>query len=312
MERNGGFHSIVIVCILILALAGSAGAQYGGGSGRPDDPYLIYTPEQMNAIGADPNDWDKHFQLRADIDLAQYTGAAFNLIGMPGMVTRIHGGGTAETPTAFAGSFDGNGHTIANFTYRCEELAYIGLFARVDDPNAEIRNVRLSNPDIDAGTGTNVGALVGYLRDGTITSCHVEGGTLLGADNVGGLIGYNDQGAIINCDAGSNVSGERNIGVLVGRQNRGAVANCRAAGSAAGENSVGGLIGSNAGTVTNCYALGTVNGDRDTGGLLGKTDGGTVTCCYAAGPVAGTSASDTGGLIGWNWGSSVLACFWDV
>ncbi|MHC4546857.1 MAG: hypothetical protein ACYSYL_20460, partial [Planctomycetota bacterium] len=26
--------------------------KYGGGSGRPDDPYLIYTAEQMNTIGA--------------------------------------------------------------------------------------------------------------------------------------------------------------------------------------------------------------------------------------------------------------------
>jgi len=27
-------------------------AQYGGGTGEPNDPYLIYTAEQMNEIGA--------------------------------------------------------------------------------------------------------------------------------------------------------------------------------------------------------------------------------------------------------------------
>ena len=43
--------------------------KYGGGTGEPNDPYLIYTPEQMNAIGAEPNDWSKHFKLMADIDL---------------------------------------------------------------------------------------------------------------------------------------------------------------------------------------------------------------------------------------------------
>ena len=30
----------------------TAQAQYGGGTGEPNDPYLIYTAEQMNAIGA--------------------------------------------------------------------------------------------------------------------------------------------------------------------------------------------------------------------------------------------------------------------
>ena len=45
-----------------------AEAQYGGG--KPNDPYLIYTAEQMNAIGTGANDWDKHFKLMADIELS--------------------------------------------------------------------------------------------------------------------------------------------------------------------------------------------------------------------------------------------------
>jgi hypothetical protein len=44
-------------------------AKYGGGTGEPNDPYLIYTTEQMNTISIDPNDWDKHLRLMADIDL---------------------------------------------------------------------------------------------------------------------------------------------------------------------------------------------------------------------------------------------------
>jgi len=34
-----------------------AEAQYGGGSGTAEEQYLICTAEQMNAIGADENDW---------------------------------------------------------------------------------------------------------------------------------------------------------------------------------------------------------------------------------------------------------------
>ncbi len=42
--------------------------KYGGGNGTEANPYLIRTSCQMNAIGADSNDWDAHFKLVADID----------------------------------------------------------------------------------------------------------------------------------------------------------------------------------------------------------------------------------------------------
>ena len=47
-------------------------AKYGGGTAEPNDPYLIYTAEHLNALGAEPNDYDKHFKLMADIDLSGY------------------------------------------------------------------------------------------------------------------------------------------------------------------------------------------------------------------------------------------------
>ena len=73
-------------------------AQYGGGTGEPNDPYLIFTAAQMNAIGAEPNDWDKHFKLKEDIDLKDFGGSSFNLIGSSLQPFRV--------------VFDGGGHTI--------------------------------------------------------------------------------------------------------------------------------------------------------------------------------------------------------
>ena len=87
MESNRKPVIVVAVCALVAASCPLARAQYGGGAGEPNDPYLIYTAEQMNAIGADPNDWDKHFKLMADIDLSQYTGTEFNLIGSAGITS---------------------------------------------------------------------------------------------------------------------------------------------------------------------------------------------------------------------------------
>ena len=43
----------ISLLLVMLCFSGlTAQAQYGGGSGEPNDPYLIYTAEQMNTIGA--------------------------------------------------------------------------------------------------------------------------------------------------------------------------------------------------------------------------------------------------------------------
>ena len=84
MERRNPYGWGCAVCVVVMGLCGVTFAQYGGGSGTAEDPYLIYTAEEMNAIGADPNDWDKHFLLMADIDLSGYMYSSFNLIGTGG------------------------------------------------------------------------------------------------------------------------------------------------------------------------------------------------------------------------------------
>ena len=70
----------LVVVALVVALTVNAVAKYGGGSGTEGDPYQIWDANQMQAIGADANDWDKHFILMADIDLGQFTSSEFNII----------------------------------------------------------------------------------------------------------------------------------------------------------------------------------------------------------------------------------------
>ena len=65
---NSSLWSMVLVASSLLAAA--AQAKYGGGEGTAQEPYLIYTAEQMNTIGLHREDWDKHFKLMADIDLS--------------------------------------------------------------------------------------------------------------------------------------------------------------------------------------------------------------------------------------------------
>lgn len=132
MVRKNQFFTVLIVFLLGVCPGWALAGTYSGGMGEPNDPYRIATAEDMQAIGADPNDWDKHFVLVADINLADYTGTQFNIIG-------THFG--SDDPKPFAGVFDGNGFAILNFTYEANDIDSVGLFGRVDDPNAEIRDL---------------------------------------------------------------------------------------------------------------------------------------------------------------------------
>jgi len=202
---------------------------YGGGNGETNDPYLIYTAEQLNTIGLATCDWDKHFRLMADIDLSSLNGTSFNIIG-------------TFWANPFTGVFDGIGHTISNFNYIYTATDSIGFFGYV---RGVIKDLGLIDPNVDAGTGRDVGSLVGDLVGGTITNCYVEGGSVSGVDYVGGLVGWNDIfGTITNCYATGSVSGNRCVGGLVGTNDHyGTITNCYSIGGVSGEEYVGGLVG---------------------------------------------------------------------
>ncbi len=287
---------LVVICCCCL----SAQGKYGGGTGEPNAPYLIYTAEQMNAVGTDSNDWDKHFKLMADIDLSGFTGTSFNIIGYLVILFDYK---------PFTGVFDGNDHTISNFTYSSTGTDYIGLFGYV---SGIIKNLGLIDPNVDAGTGSCVGSLVG-INSGTITNCYAQGGCVAGESDVGGLVGsaYNK---ITNCYATANVTGDECVGGLVGR-NGGTINSCYAGGSVRGDSYVGGLVGNNylSNIISNCYATGNVSAHAEVGGLVGHNWQGTIFNCYATGAVDGNDF--TGGLVGREYGvgglGSYTSCFFD-
>ena len=330
-----------------------AGPAYGGGTGTPDAPYLIYTAEHLNSIGLAPSHWDKYFQLMADIDLAAFDGKdgrpAFNIIA-PGEERSDCDWGSRPQGIPFAGVFDGNGHSIPNFTYASTDAANtcIGLFGIVGGPTARIKDLRLIGPNVTQGSVTRgtVGCLVGWLKNGTISGCCVQGGNVRGVRSVGGVVGSNgywhgrsgSSGTISNSYASVSVNGKNYVGGLVGENrvgtvnqcystgaviatgeygsvgglvgnNDGAVTNCYSTGAVSGREEVGGLVGGNASTVTNCYSTSTVSGENNVGGLVG-TNGGSLAYCYSTGAVSGMSS--VGGLVGIYWGGTVTASFWDT
>jgi hypothetical protein len=283
IKIRGEFFAAVIVSGLLIS---SICLGYSGGSGTPEDPYRIATAEDLNDIGNHPEDWEKHFILINDVDLVQYTGTKFNIIG--------------KGPTYFTGIFNGNGHKIFNFTWTSDSIGNIGLFSIVGS-GGQVKNLKMENVDVNAINGYCVGGLAG-TNVGTITNCYSTG-SVTGYRYVSGLVGYN-YGTVTNCYSIGSVTGNDGagrLGGLVGENWYGTITNCYSTGIVTGNaGCVGGLVGLNyQSTVTNCYSTSIVDGGDFVGGLVGGNYGGTISYCYSTGSVSGAS-SLVGGLVGWN------------
>lgn len=261
------FSRMTLVFIVLGVSFRPAQAQYGGGAGEPNDPYLICTAEQMNAIGLNPADWDKHFKLVADIDLASLGDTQCNIIG-------------SDPNRPFTGVFDGNQHVILNLMYRHGNRDHAGLFGYIGDPNAKVVNLGLVHIHIEAGTGRSVGSLVGCLAEGIIANCFAAGGQVAGAVAVGGLVGEN-RGLIANSYTTCAVVGGGCVGGLAGTN------------GACGR---GGDTPCHSGVVSCCYSRGPVTAAEYVGGLVGFPKAGRIRSSFWNTETSGqaTSAGGTG------------------
>ncbi len=314
---------------LFLTIVSTATGKYSGGTGEPNDPYQIATAADLITLGEDPNDYDKHFILTADIDLdPNLPGRKIfdKAVIAPAYCNQIRG----TQGSAFAGVFDGRDHKLSHLTILGGD--YLGLFGRMGS-TARVSNLRVEAVDV-SGTGVCIGGLVGS-NAGSINASSSSGlvrgiaADWIWAGNeaeeaVGGLVGEN-RGSITSSDSTALVSGNHYyfyIGGLVGHS-RGEITLSYSSGSVNGsataeswaDQSVGGLVGENQATIAssystasvsgnhNCYSVaGLVTGGSRVGGLIGNNPEGSVSHCYSTGPVGGYCV---GGLVGYNGGSIV-------
>lgn len=272
---NNLAHPFIALVFLWILLAGPvAQAQYGGGSGTEDDPYLIYTADHLNQIGLNESDLDKQFLLMADINLGEYQKREFNIIG-------------SEAEHPFEGVFDGNGFRILNFSYKAAQQDYVGLFGIVGEPQGddagEIRDLGLVDVNVDGGQGDSTGGLVGFLAKGQIVNCYVRSGTVRNHGYfVGGLAGA-CWGQILSCYADVKVQGVYQAGGLVGLLDETAtMINVYSRGRVSGIQYVGGLVGDmrESSCIENAYATGRVTGELNYAGLVGINDGEIIRCFW--------------------------------
>ena len=182
--------------------------QFAGGSGTFEDPYLIETAEQLNAVRKGPSN---HYKLIADIDLSDWgnwvpIGGTASYGFLPGWDKADKGAHT------FYGSFDGNGHVVSGMQIVINEptphltegenwRAY-GLFANVGTNPAKykIKNLGVVNFNIDVNY-TDVktvlrlyaAAISGGLNQGVdFLNCYSKGGRI--SINVKGNDAYKPTG----------------------------------------------------------------------------------------------------------------------
>jgi hypothetical protein len=290
-----------VAALFVITQTSLSFAKYSGGTGEPNDPYRIATPNDLNDIGNHVEDFNKCFVLMNDINLADYNGTRFNMIG--------------DFDDRFTGVFDGNNHTVHNFSWSAPGFVRgIGLFGVVGvveengQIHGELRNLHLANVDVKIGSCRFVGALAGF-NDGRISNCSSMGKVSVGqiepaiiGERTGGLVGYNDSGIIENCHCEGIVSGTYDIGGLVGINLFGVIRSSYSLCQVTGDGPIGGLAGDNCGIIDSCFSGGVVSGNWGVGGLVGDnaifTDFGAIKNSFAYAEVCGTER--VGGLVGHN------------
>lgn len=200
--------------------------------------YEVYNAEGLKNIASLVNSGATGINITLDTDL-DLTDMEWTPIG-------------ADYNNAYTGIFDGNGKTITGLTFNQSETSNVGLIGYLGS-GGKVQNLTLENVNLNGDW--DVGGVVGYNNNGTVTACTASG-SINGKEYVGGIVGNNYLGTVTACyNTSSTVNGSYLIGGVVGQNNKGIVTACyNASGSIYGEVTVGGVVGNNnTGTVTACY-----------------------------------------------------------
>ena len=212
---------------------------------------------------------------------------------------------------AFAGSFDGAGHTVSNLTVdyttaTSGERLYLGLFGQVEgtpEKHAVIQNLTVTG-SVNAASEFSVysgyvAGVVGSARyaelSKVISRVNVTADEKVGnAASVGGLAGAMINTTVTNCGNEGNITGVKNLGGLCYELYGGTMTGCYNTGRVTATGTyVGGLMGyAKQATVTNVYNTGDVSTEKTlVGGLIGVMEKSALTNAYTTGKVTTAAAS---------------------
>lgn len=237
-------------------------SHYASGKGTAEAPWVIKTPAQIEYMKDDLADGAiRYFKLGADIDMTGINWTPLN----------------ADSGYNKQIDFDGDGHTISNFS--CSADKYAGFFAVL---YGNLRNVKFVNAKITATTA-GTGILGGYGgTDGkpcTVSHVEVQGSITSSAGSIGGLFG-NVREATIECCSADVIIETSNgtcCGGLFGLDpGLVTVRNCWTSGSVISPSSIlGGICGdlrTEGSSIYNCYSTSIVESQFYNGGIVGRAN----------------------------------------
>ena len=230
---------------------------FAGGSGTKEDPYLISTADQLNAVR---RGMDKHYKLIADIDLSSWG----NWTPLGGNPAYEYNG---RDCVRFTGSLNGNGHIISgmtivdhrgqlynegDFVHRCyglfnniwnsefiyeahqDKLYENDSYNNIWDLGIVNYTIDLSYTDIANNVHIDIGALSAFMSNSRVSNCYASGGSIRvqlggGAPQVyvGGLVSNVGNSAFVDCYNASPITVNTFDGAGVGekRVQAGGIAN---------------------------------------------------------------------------------------
>lgn len=252
-------------------------AEFAGGVGTADSPYLVSTKSQLDAIRNYPT---SHFRMENNIIFTEQDfleGGAFYNDGQGWMPI-----GTNEKP--FEGVFDGNGYTITGLQVTLDNDVYAGLFAYIR--NGSVKNLGLRDSVITAKYNDSysyAGGIAGKMYGSTIDGCYNTGD--VSSCCSGGIAGYVGGSSIItNCFNTGTVTDIDSspftsfAGGIGGNVDRSVIADSYNIGAVTTDETISCYIGGIAGgayrsTVTNCYNTGILTSAYyGVGGIAGDAD----------------------------------------
>ena len=282
MWRNQ--RQLKAICVLLILamtlglLPGAAWAEGNelAGSGTAEDPHLLADAEDLKTFRDMVNAEDSSSlcaRLTADIDLGSEEW------------TPIYSKSGCEkdyVTTAYAGVFDGDGHTIRGLSINAT-TANQGLFSVIN--GATVKNLNVEGSV--ASSNNYVGGIVGKVQQGTIENCSFRGTVTTTKDKgyAGGITGT-------TVAQTTQISGCVNTGSITG-------------------GTAGGIVGCAKYTeIESCYNTGKINGTGNTGGIVGQSmNKTTVENCYSIGEVSSTD--NAGGIAGFNGVTDgIRNCYW--
>lgn len=213
----------------------------------------VSTADELAAVAAkcDIDNWsaNKRIELQEDISLADYD---------------------FEPIQIFAGTFNGNGHTISGFHYKGSGYAD-GFFRYITQ--------------------------TGIVQDLTVTG-------IIEAENekdcTGGICGVNG-GWILNCTFRGRVEGKSETGGIAGEnESSGTINSCSVYGSVTGYDRAGGMAGANYGMIRNCKNMAGINSDSSW--LEDKDEAGLEWLLEEVSEKKLVSGTDIGGIAGYSKG----------